>query len=48
MAEFDLATGQKKYQETLAKNLQLTLSAHSNFSNDLLHYALYAPVPTSP
>ncbi|KAJ7237417.1 hypothetical protein C8J57DRAFT_1375574, partial [Mycena rebaudengoi] len=40
MAEFDLATGQKKYQETLAKNLQLTLSAHSNFSNDLLHYAL--------
>ncbi|KAJ7238219.1 hypothetical protein C8J57DRAFT_1478711 [Mycena rebaudengoi] len=33
MAEFDLATHQTKYQDTLEKNLQLTLNARSNFSD---------------
>ncbi|KAJ7231072.1 hypothetical protein C8J57DRAFT_1251339 [Mycena rebaudengoi] len=37
MAEFDLATGQKKYQDTIEKNLQLILNApgRSNFSDDI-------------
>lgn len=37
IAEFDLATGQKKYQDTIEKNPQLILNApgRSNFSDDM-------------
>ncbi|KAJ7213702.1 hypothetical protein C8J57DRAFT_1483347 [Mycena rebaudengoi] len=34
MAEFDLATGQTKYRDTLQKNLQTIIDAHSNFMDD--------------